>query len=108
MGPSGDLICHDDDCAGHDECGDGGTCVDLSVAESGPAGKVHLYLPRGHEIVVNGGANGGDTCSSVICGTVSVDNSDKHPSVAFVSGDSVTVNCNEGYSVDRRHLGVTP
>ena len=26
-----------------------------------------------------------------------VDNSDKHPSVAFVSGDSVTVNCNEGF-----------
>ena len=73
-----------------------------------PAGKFTLYLPRGHEIVVNGGANGGDTCSSVSCGTVSVDNSDKHPSVAFVFGDSVTVNCNEGYSVDRRHLGVTP
>ena len=35
-----------------------------------------------------------------------MDNSDKHPSVAFVSGDSVTVNGNEGYSVDRRHLGV--
>ena len=39
VGPSGDFTCHDDDCAGHDECGDGGTCVDLSVAESGPAGK---------------------------------------------------------------------
>ena len=35
-----------------------------------------------------------------------MDNSDKHSSVAFVSGDSVTVNGNEGYSVDRRHSGV--
>ena len=103
VGPSGDLICHDDDCAEHDECGDGGTCVDLSVAESGPAGK---FTCTCHAVMRSLSM---EVLMVVTPVRVSVvDNSDKHPSVAFVSGDSVTVNCNEGYSVDRRHLGVTP
>ena len=30
-GPGGAHTCHDGDCIGHNECGELGTCVDLSV-----------------------------------------------------------------------------
>lgn len=97
----GHLTCSTDDCAGHSECGEGGTCVDLSVAEEGPAGEFSCACHSGHELIPGGGPNGGDTCSKVSCGSVAVANSDKQPSVELFSGDSIFVTCDEGYSTDR-------
>ena len=66
------------------------------MAEYDPAGEFTGTCHSGHELVVDGGPNGGDTYSRVSCGTVSVDHSDKHPSVELFSGDIIFVNCGEG------------
>lgn len=48
----------------------------------------------------DGGLNGGDTCSPINCGTVSVNNSNQCPSVELFLDDNVLVQCHDGYSSD--------
>uniref|UniRef100_A0A7S1FI45 EGF-like domain-containing protein n=1 Tax=Noctiluca scintillans TaxID=2966 RepID=A0A7S1FI45_NOCSC len=105
LGPAGQLTCQTDDCTGHSECGIGGTCEDLSVSEQGPAGEFTCSCDKGYELSPGGGSNGGDTCSMIICGSISVENSNQFPSVELFSGDTVLVKCDTGYSTDETRGG---
>jgi len=48
----------------------------------------------------DGGLNGGDTCSPINCGSVSVNNSNQCPSVESFLDDNVLVQCHDGCSLD--------
>ena len=58
----------------------------LGTAEYDPAGEFSGTDHSDHELVVDGGPNGGHTCSRVSHGTVSMDHSDKHTSVELCEG----------------------
>ena len=105
LGSAGELTCSTDDCTGHDECGEGGTCYDLSLAEDGPAGEFSCMCYDGYELIQDGGPNGGDTCSPISCGDISVANSNQFPSEKLFSNDSVLVQCHDGYSMDQTPEG---
>ena len=65
------------------------TWVDLVTTEHDPAGKFTCSCHSGPELVIDGGPKGGDTCSRVSGGTVSMDHSGKHSSVEPFSGDII-------------------
>ena len=95
------MTCSTDDFQGHDECGDGGTCYDPSVlSEQALPVEFSCYSNEGYELMEDGGLNGGDTCSPIKCGSVSVKNSNECPSVEFFLDDNVLVQCHDGCSLD--------
>ena len=99
VGSAGEVTCSTDDFQGHDECGDGGTCYDpLLLSEQALPGEFSCYSNEGYELMEDGGLNGGDTCSPINCGSVSVNISNQCPSVELFLDDNVLVQCHDGYS----------
>ena len=95
------MTCPTDDFQGHDECGHGGTCYDPSLlSEQALPGEFSCYSNEGYELMEDGCLNGGDTCSPINCGSVSVNNSNQCPSVELFLDVNVLVQCHDGYSLD--------